>query len=92
MNDKTRPPVPPVRLVSETSTETINAQRQQQEIIGREEVFASALLDLMANVEHRSCGQVGDATSSNSHFGNLSWRVRRIESACISAVLESGRS
>jgi hypothetical protein len=30
--------------------------------------------------------------SSNSHFGNLSWRVRQIESARISAVFESGRS
>jgi hypothetical protein len=49
MDDKTKPPVPPVRLVSETSAETINAQRQQQEIIGREEAFAAALLDLMAN-------------------------------------------
>jgi uncharacterized DUF497 family protein len=29
---------------------------------------------------------------SNSHFGNLSWRVRQIESARISAVFESGRS
>jgi cytosine/adenosine deaminase-related metal-dependent hydrolase len=29
---------------------------------------------------------------SNSHFGDLSWRVRPIESACISAVFESGRS
>jgi hypothetical protein len=48
MNDKTKPPVPSVRLVSETSAETINVQRQQQEIIGREEVFAAALLDLMA--------------------------------------------
>jgi hypothetical protein len=56
MNDKTRPLVPPVRLVSETTAETINAQRQQQEIIGREEVFASALLDLMANALRVTAG------------------------------------
>jgi hypothetical protein len=29
--------------VSETSAETINAQRQRQEIVGQEEAFASAL-------------------------------------------------
>jgi hypothetical protein len=54
MNDKTRPPVPPVRLVSETSAETINAQRQQQEIVGR--AFACALLDLTANAPRVAAG------------------------------------
>ncbi|MCL2429746.1 MAG: hypothetical protein FWD12_10980 [Alphaproteobacteria bacterium] len=56
MNDKAKPPVPPVRLVSETSAETINAQRQRQEIIDREGVFASALLELMANALRVTAG------------------------------------
>src|SRR5258707_9417969 len=56
--------------------------------------LAACLLQGQADIckEMVVSGQSAQRMASNSHFGNLSWRVRQIESARISAVFESGRS